>query len=279
MNPPKRPLSDRDLDELLSADLDGELDRAAAAFGLSADEAREAVADPRAQARRAALAGAARLVAAPVELPPGTADRLVTEALAASREENELDAARRRRERRADTARRVLVAAGSVAAVIAVIVGLAHLSTTPSGSDSKASSAVPPTESTTNAGAYDRSVAFGDVSTQQRLRDRVRAELQQQLRVATAPERTAEPSAPPPTALAPSFGEKSADSASAGRPRPNAACAAVVQRAAGSAPVLSGTGSSAGRPVSVFVFRRPSGYAVFVTNRRTCAVIARTTVP
>src|SRR5262249_41688411 len=70
MNGPNTPLPAGTLDELLSADIDGELERAAADHGLALADARAAIATPEAAARRRVLAEARDLVAAPVPLDP-----------------------------------------------------------------------------------------------------------------------------------------------------------------------------------------------------------------
>jgi hypothetical protein len=270
MSPPDAPLSASDLDELLSADLDGELERAAAAFGLTLDDARDAIATPEARARRAALAGAARFVAAPVDLPSGAAGPMVAGALAAARAENELEDARRRRARRADTARKVLVAAGSAAAVVVVIVGLAHLPRGGSDSKSTAASVPPPSESSGHAAA--EAGGFGGLDSPEQLRRRVAVRLPSpapQFDATTGTtERGAAPSSP--------RGAKAVDGPSTDQALDKlASCRLPARRAAAAsaAPVLSGAATWRGRPAYVFVFREGDGYRAVVVARADCAVL------
>ena len=121
----REPLSPDAVDALLSADLDGDLEGAARDLGFSASEAIAALgATPGSDARRVALSRARDLIAARprVELP--VEDRLVARAMA----RDELATVRERRGRH-ERRWRVLVAAGSVAAAIAVIVGIASMPT------------------------------------------------------------------------------------------------------------------------------------------------------
>lgn len=151
----REPLSPDAVDALLSADLDGDLEGAARDLGFSASEAIAALgATPGSDARRVALSRARDLIAARprVELP--VEDRLVARAMA----RDELATVRERRGRH-ERRWRVLVAAGSVAAAIAVIVGISAMPTT---SSSKSSSAAlrPTTPSRENAKS-----AKGNVNT------------------------------------------------------------------------------------------------------------------
>src|SRR4051794_41932798 len=77
MNGPNEPLTAAALDELLSADIDGELDRAAADLGVTPEAAQAAITTPAAVARRAALTRASELVGSDLPLPSGDADRLL----------------------------------------------------------------------------------------------------------------------------------------------------------------------------------------------------------
>ena len=279
MNSPERPLSAHDLDELLSADIDGELAAAAVVFGLSLEAARDAIATPAARDRRAALVGAARLVAAPVELPAGTADRIVTDALATARADNELDAARRRRERRADAARRVLVVAGSAAAVVVVILGLTHLGGGASNSNSKASSAVP-SESSAKA-PPKAGETFGAVAGPEQLRRRLQARLglpKSQRSVSTQPTGlTLAPGTYAPGATSNAAESLGTDDAV----QKIATCASPARKsaAASGAPVLHGAVQWQGRPAYVYVFRRGDGYEAVVVRRSDCSEITSVAVP
>jgi hypothetical protein len=274
MNPIDEPLDEQVLDELLSADLDGELAAAAADLGVSVEDAREAVSTPAAAARRAALARARAVIGAPVPLDADTAARLVTESITRGGPDDELAAARHRK-RRADTARRVLVAAGSAAAVIAVIVGLSNLSLS-SSNDSQGTAARAPTESAdTRPGTRTTGpVELGDVSDAEQLRRRVTAQLN-----------------PPPDAkgleggTASTFAEASGPLPQEGYANDNAAqtlkqaCAPAARATAGgSAPVLTASAVSDGRPVVVYAFRRGAAYDVVVVDRA-CSVVSRLSLP
>jgi hypothetical protein len=124
MNQPA-PLSPETVDLLLSAELDGDLDGAARDIGLSASEASaQLTATPGVDERRVALRRARDLIATRPSVEPAIEDRLVAGALA----RDDLTAVRDRRSRR-ERQWRVLVATGSVAAAIAVIVGIASMNT------------------------------------------------------------------------------------------------------------------------------------------------------
>jgi len=120
------PLTPESVDALLSAELDGDFETAARDLGLDAAGARaQLAATPGVDARRAALTRARDLIASRPRVESSVEDRLIAVALAG----DALTAARDQRARRARRSR-VLVAAGSVAAAIAVIVGIASMSTT-----------------------------------------------------------------------------------------------------------------------------------------------------
>ena len=273
MNGPNEPLTADALDELLSADIDGELDHAAADLGLTPEAARSAMTTPAAVARRAALTRASELVGSDVPLPSGDADRLVARALTDATQADELTAARRRR-RRAETARRVLVAAGSAAAVIVVIVALASMRPSSEGSKSSALSTAGRADSAPPKGARGK-VAFGDVTDPRALRARVRANLPASPEFSTGSSGT---TAPGPTRSADRVAGPSTDSQQNTKARPD--CLAQLRRRTGirSRAVLSGNGVAHGRPVSVVVFQRGAAYDVFVLGANDCAVVSRTRV-
>ena len=292
MNGPSTPLPPGTLDELLSADIDGELERAAADHGLPLDAARAAIGAPEAAARRAALVRARDLVAPAVPLEPADADRLVAGALEQARHENELAAARRRRSR-VDAARRVAIAAASIVVVFGGIAVLARgTSSSSKSSGSKALSASP-----TNESAQSRSLAsaLGDVSTRDALRNKVLQRLPQ-----------ADNKAPPSAVSAPKAGDSTgqglaSDAAggaeqraialmlvgpkgqrgpavpgSAGSGRAECVSRLVEHGGVPSAPAFSGTGTSDGRSVYVVAFRRRAGgYDVYVLRAADCSVLRR----
>ncbi len=282
------------LDELLSADIDGELERAAADHGLPLDAARAAIATPEAVVRRAALTQARDLVAAPVPLDPADADRLAAGALDRARHENELAAARRRRNR-FDAARRVAIAAAAIVVVFGGIAVLARGTTSSKSSGSNASS----------AGSASRSIAaptspaaeLGDVSTSRALRAKVLPRLPKHGTDRPTPQSTS--GSPQIEVNSNAKGASAFDRAGPKGPRglvvpqsratepatspvrpSRVDCVEALVRSGRvpPAPVFSGTGTAGGRPVYVAAFRNRSGYAVYVLRATDCAVLRRTVV-
>jgi hypothetical protein len=295
------------LDELLSADIDGELERAAADHGLTLDAARTAIATPEAVVRRAALTQARDLVASPVPLDPADADRLVAGALDRTRHENELAAARRRRNR-FDAARRVAIAAAAIVVVFGGIAVLARGTTSSSSSGSKASSAGSARPEI--AAPASPAAELGDLSTNRALRAKVLPRLPKH-----ATDLPAHPSAsasPPIEFNSNANGASAVDASRLSRQQiallslvgPKGPRGLVVgksratERAASTvrpsrvdcveelaqsgrvppAPVFSGSGTDGGRPVYVAAFRSGSGFAVYVLRATDCAVLRRTVV-
>jgi hypothetical protein len=304
MNAPNTPLPPGTLDELLSADLDGELERAAADHGLPLDDARAALAEPDAVARRAALARARDLVVPAVPLHPADADRLVAGALERAREENEIAAARRRRNR-VDAGRRVAIAAASIVVVFGGIAVLARGTTSSSSGGSKSSAAARPALRSSPA-PESRSLSLGDVSTDDALRAKVGRRLAGRRpsvpggTEASPPDfsdNTAKSAAPgavnsSPEQLAP-FSligpkgprglpghESAADRATlAVGPSPTDCVDRLVQGGrVPLVPVFSGTGAVRGRPVYVAVFARNASYDVYVLRAADCSVLRRAVV-
>lgn len=180
MNTPERPLDPETLDELLSAELDGELERAAVELGFTPEAARAALEEtPEISRRRDAIARARARLAAPPPLDPAVELRLAEVALAAKTDEV---AVRRSRRHGREQAWRIVVAAGSAAAVVAGIVALAatgHQSESKSSTASTATIAVPKSAPAKPATASDRApVVFGDVSDPKVLLAKVQVELQ-----------------------------------------------------------------------------------------------------
>jgi hypothetical protein len=121
MNDDTSPFEPNELDELLSAELDGELDAAARDLGLSMAELSERRrVTPGAEDRRAALAAARDLLSEPPEIEELLAARLRAKAVRAGREGNASRRGDRSRRRR-----QILLAAGGLAAAIAAVVGIA----------------------------------------------------------------------------------------------------------------------------------------------------------
>lgn len=140
MNDDASPFEPEELDELLSAELDGELDAAARDLGLSAAEvlARRR-ATPGADDRRAALAAARDMLSVPAEIDELLAARLRAKAVRAGGEAHASRSGDRSRRRR-----QVVGAAAGVAAAIAAVVAIAAgMSASKSGTSAeRANSAV-----------------------------------------------------------------------------------------------------------------------------------------
>lgn len=120
MNDPSLPNDARD--ELLSAELDGGLDDAAADLGLTAAAARERIAaTPGAATRRELLAAARDVGSTPPVLPEPTRQALVDAALARAGTPGDELATRRAAKSRT----RFLVAVSGAAAALALVTGLA----------------------------------------------------------------------------------------------------------------------------------------------------------
>ncbi len=121
MNDDTSPFEPNELDELLSAELDGELDAAARDLGLRVAEVSERRrATPGAEDRRAALAAARDLLSAPPEIEELLAARLRAKAVRVGAEENASRRGDRSRRRR-----QIVLASGGLAAAIAAVVGIA----------------------------------------------------------------------------------------------------------------------------------------------------------
>jgi hypothetical protein len=136
MNEHPLPLRPDQIDELLNAELDGEFDAAASDFGLEPARARELLADAGTEARRAALSRARDALSETPELDELMAARLRDKAMkAGAHARTELDIVGRQRR-----LRRLTLASGALAAMVAVVVGIAALADN-NGSESKKSSA------------------------------------------------------------------------------------------------------------------------------------------
>jgi hypothetical protein len=288
------------LDELLSADIDGELERAAADHGLTLDAARTAIATPEAVVRRAALTQARDLVAPPVPLDPADADRLVAGALDRARHENGLAAARRSRNR-FDASRRVAIAAAAIVVVFGGIAVLARGTTSSGSKASSAGSARPEIAAPASPGAE-----LGDVSTSRALRAKVLPRLPKHRTVPTPQSASGSPQNEVNSSAKGAFDfdtsrlsrgqiavlslkgprgpvvpKSRATEGAASTVRPSRVdCVEELVRSGRvpPAPVFSGTGTAGGRPVYVAAFRNRSGYAVYVLRATDCAVLRRTVV-
>jgi hypothetical protein len=311
VNAPQRPLSPDIVDELLSAELDGEFDRAAADLGFNAVDARTALdAAPGIAERRAALNRAReRLAERPV--------------LEAERETHLISAAIDRladdfrdvpdRRRWFSKNRRALVAAAAAAAVVAAIVVVAA---TNRGSDARVSTASPIPTAPHRSLATRKpqgNISFGDVTDANTLRAKVRAKLNGPAPQApsTVTKRAANPTdrlgsegmlrgdaAPqgptgaagvtgtqgvvgPQGLVGDAQGEVVNGIRVAPSERTMQACLADGERDAQlrSVPVLAGTGTVGGRPVIIVVFAHGTSYLVYELNATDCSVMTRQTLP
>jgi len=138
MNDVPLPLTDEHVDELLSAELDGEFDAAAADLGLDAARARAQLEEiPAIDDRRAAMRAAREALSAPADLDDVTAARMRAEALRAfATPDDELASVRRRRRSRP------YVAVGAIAAAIVLVFGVAVALNNSSTNNAKSVAAV-----------------------------------------------------------------------------------------------------------------------------------------
>jgi hypothetical protein len=270
------PLPPEALDELLSADLDGDLDAAAAALGLEPAAARARLAaTPVAPDRRDALARARAEIAAVPALDELLAARLRAKAVRAAKAEHDRDRAGTMQRRQ-----RALAAVSSAAAALLVVAGVAFaLARGDSGDQTRTSGATLPTpdrgaEALERPGADTGAPAtattrhdFGAVDTVSELAPLVREQLAQKLT------RTARPQPTSPE----SGGEAPAVLDAAG------SCAAAARDfagvEAGDGPQLLGDARVAGQPVLVYLFE-PTGSeraAVAVVLTTDCRLVSRIT--
>jgi hypothetical protein len=175
------PLPPEQLDELLSADLDGEFDAAARDFGMEPAEARERIAiTPGAKERELSLAVARAAVAEVSPLDDATAARLRANAAAALNDAHEVDAvdelAARRRKRY-----RVLASAGAIAAAVALVLGIVA-NTNSSDDSAKTATAAPSANSNGTSKHPARTVVpatlnLGEAKTADELEQRLNVQL------------------------------------------------------------------------------------------------------
>jgi hypothetical protein len=291
MNESPTPLDPEVVDELLTAELDGEFASAADDLGLSAQDAHARLAaTPGVDARRAALVHARDLLATPPELDELLTQRLVAKALRAS---EQAGVAHRRAagERR----RSIWVAAGSVAAALLVVVGLVaalarrdtngndtlsadSTESAESGAsgDDKAGdldAAAPGAGSSTLDGATTpTTVDLGEVSDPAVLRDKIVAALP------TAATRNSFTDSSPST-LAEAQGSSEVPSASTSSdPGCRERAAGLAPTAPTSAPVLTARGTVDGRTVDIFVFDVPQGGRAVVVMTGDCGLLNHQTL-
>jgi hypothetical protein len=301
MNGPEQPLSSDTLDELLSADLDGELDRAAVELGFTPESARAALeASPGADARRAALLRARDALAETPVLEPDTASRLVAATLAHAADERRIvppQAVTPLPPHRDRNAWRVLVGVGTAAAVIAGVVALS--ATNPRGDKSSSSSAksadVPALGADSIQNGAPQHVEFGAVTPS----DAFRAKVKRQLALAQptpAPkytqrtgttiaagavngDTTAGPEAAATDNPSPTSAPSTADGATAIRLRQSCIDELAHTESVPARPVLSGSGTNGTDPVFVVVYRQAGTYVVYVLSGADCSVVSRDVLP
>ncbi|MDQ1512158.1 MAG: hypothetical protein QOG50_4002, partial [Actinomycetota bacterium] len=264
-----------------SADLDGDLEGAALDLGFSASEAIAALgATPGVDARRVALSRARDLIAARphVELP--VEDRLVARAMAG----DELATVRGRRGRH-ERRWRVLVAAGSVAAAIAVIVGISAMPTTSSSKSVSAAkrpttpSRENPQSANGNLNAPSSAVAsppdFGDVTKADALFAPARQLLSRSATADAAANQT-EPStkaASPATLLPTDIPQASATRFSFKAVLPACDDGAPGRYAISARRALVATGTVAGAPVVILIYDGAGRPYADVIRVRDCTLV------
>jgi hypothetical protein len=293
------PLEPEQLDDLLSAELDGEFEPAARELGLSVPDAEARVrATPGADERRVALAQARDLLGVAPPIDELLAARLRAKAVRAAEAEHEVHTADRRRRRN-----RVLLSAGGIAAAVAAIVAVANgMSGYQPDSSSSSKSASSPSSSaeralapTTHAAAVaalgsfadSRSLALAavqqDAVTRALADSRLKGSLQTTDAAGTGRAVPATTTAPAPVQNQNGAGSSttkvdvpkaSAGQSAANPPRTQydanarsaASCGVPPQVPAGDAPVLRATATLAGKPVIVLVFANATERIVVIED-------------
>jgi hypothetical protein len=266
------PLQPDELDELLSAELDGELAAAALDLGLTTDDAAARLrSTPGIAERRAALTAARDLLREPNEIEELLAARLRAKAVRAA----EADDAARRGDRR-NRRRRLLLTAGGLAAAIAAVVGIAAgLSGSRSGTnsaDAKRAASAPQsgTASTAERSTPTPASALGPFSDVHQLALEAVSRAARAGTAFDAPgtsgfdaRKSAESSAPAANSASAKAGEHAT---SAGATGAGAACAAPAQLLLGGDPVLRATATLSAKPVVVLVFAGAREHTVVVED-------------
>ncbi len=281
------PLDPEQLDELVSADLDGALAGAAHDLGLSVDEARARLdATPGAAERRAALVTARDLLGRPPELDELTSTRLRAAALRGS----DPDPAQRRVGRRSRGRRHsgawVGGAAAAVAVVVAVGVGLAGRLGTGS-SDSKSSAALAPASkgtpvpappgptaafgAFTDADALARAVVGRDVPRSSGAGQSASSTFKQAENGTTGDDQLSVTST-----AAPQSSATAAVAAGAAAAAGTSTCTTPPPVPNGNSAVLRATATLSGAPVVVWLFRNKDRHVVVIEDTR-CIVLSRET--
>jgi hypothetical protein len=282
MNDTPAPLTADQVDDLLSAELDGELAAAAHDLGLDLAEAQVRLkATPGVAERRAQLAAASAAVADVPELDDVTEARLRAAAVAAARDE-----ARDLRTRR----RRAWMSAGAAAAVVVAVLGIAAVGNhnSQSSGENKAAGRISqaPVVLSPTTGTSAAFSALGDVPNGAALQARVRAALgftTSKKQLATAEHgNDVVPLPATATTLITNAGSsdyfsynKPADATQAG---PIQSCDATARLAAGAKapPVLYATATLNHQPVTIYVYAHGTEYAIIASDQGCKVVLHRT---
>jgi hypothetical protein len=302
MNDDAAPLQPDELDELLSADLDGELAAAARELGSDADSIRARIAaTPDAAVRRAALTAARDALAEPPGLDEFVAARLRGKAVRAAETRSDARESTRRERRN-----RLLLTASGIAAAILVIAGVA-VAVGRSGSSGKSGSAAgkagtPATglspsidlsRSVPALGSYDDVAALGSVAVNAAQRRAVEL-LPAAPASGVAPNSTPASLERPASNPVPSGGagasasSRTDDSSSRARSgqaastssksskqifgAASAPCTPAKYAGAGEQLLMHASATLDGRPVDVYVFSGPDVHTVVVLSPR-CGLV------
>lgn len=264
------PLTDDQVDELLSAEIDGEFDAAARDLGLEPSDARERLAlhVPGLAARRRALGRARDALA---ELPP--VDELVVARVRAKAARTAVAEQETARTTRAHRLRRLTTIAGGLAAAIAVVAGLALAMQHDGGSSSKTGAALSPQarpsepapKSAAGATPAPQAADLGAVADVSALVARASSQASDLARSATEnPQKF--------------FSSKAAVSASTPAAAPQACDLPAAGVSGTRIPILRGVATLSGTPVQVYVFRKGAD-EIFVVLRADCRLVTVQTRP
>jgi hypothetical protein len=259
------PLADGDLDALLSAELDGDLEAAAADLGLAPGTATQRLAaTPGAAERRLALARARDLLATPIAALDTSARTGLVDAAVGAARPDDLAAARARRAARPGRSR-VAWLAGSAAAVVALGLGIG-LAVTSSDDDGATVAA----SDRDDAGRDETDLPdVGEVRDQRLLRD-----VLDELRLAPSGDAASEGDAPAlPDTEGPAAAEYRASAQDAAERDP---CIREIGEAYQRTddPVLAATATFDGEPARVVVYEGEDARLVVVYAPDDCTTLA-----
>ncbi len=255
-----RSLDPAHVDELLSADLDGELAGAASDLGYDVDDVRAQIsANPGLRARREALDRARHELASFAPLDEVTAARLRSNA------RDELPAPKRTR---------LYAIVGGIAAAIAIVVAVVAVASSRSANNNttKTAAAAPtvpsPTTGVVHSGAPERD--FGTANDIDALAAGLKTT--QGYSAASAPVAAGQS---PPTP----FGDgalSSKQNASSSAAKSATSCPTVAQQAAGSAAQLveHGVATVGGQPVTIWIYSRAGAPDLLVALNDACSLVA-----